>query len=332
MPRVMISPPLLYKKPGPYSERLEAAGFEVVYPDSPGFTQQTSEADLVAAFQGISATLASGELYSPSLLEACPDLRVVSRVGVGYDQVNVPACTERKIAVSITPNANHECVAEHAFALMLDIARTVTQTDREMRSGQWKPHIMQNVRERTLGIIGLGRIGRSMAIRARAFRMNVIAAEQFPNAEFNAEHNIEIVSLDELLKRSDVISVHAPLTEETRGLINKETIAKMKPGVFFVNTARGGLVVEADLIPALESGHIAAAGLDVFEEEPTPADNPLLKLDNVVALPHIGGVDEKSLRDMADEAAANIVAMSKGTWPPTAIVNEADIRETWKWS
>ncbi|WP_339912242.1 NAD(P)-dependent oxidoreductase, partial [Symmachiella dynata] len=246
MPRVMISPPLLYKKPGPYSERLEAAGFEVVYPDSPGFTQQTSEADLVAAFQGISATLASGELYSPSLLEACPDLRVVSRVGVGYDQVNVPACTERKIAVSITPNANHECVAEHAFALMLDIARTVTQTDREMRNGQWKPHIMQNVRERTLGIIGLGRIGRSMAIRARAFRMNVIAVEQFPHDEFNAEHNIEIVSLDELLKRSDVISVHAPLTEETRGLINKETIAKMKPGVFFVNTARGGLVVEAD--------------------------------------------------------------------------------------
>jgi len=329
MPRVMISAPLLYQIPGPYSERLEAAGFEVVYPEGGGFTQETTEDELIAALQGIHATLASGELYSPKVLAGCPDLRVVARVGVGYDRVNVPSCCERNVAVCITPNSNHECVAEHAFALMLDIARTVTLKDREMRQGIWKPRPMQHVREKTLGIIGLGRIGRSMAVRARAFRMNVIAAEMYPNDEFNKANSIEIVDLDELLARSDFISIHAPLTPETQGLINRETIAKMKPGVYLVNTARGGLIVEADLIPALESGQVAAAGLDVFEVEPTPADNPLLKLDNVVALPHIGGVDEKSLSDMADEAARNIVDLYAGSWPPGAVVNEAEIRERW---
>ncbi len=331
MSRVLISAPLLHNQPGAYSERLEAAGFEVVYPPAGGLTTANTEDEIIAQLDGISATLASGELYTPKVLDAAPDLRVVSRVGVGYDRVNVPACTERNIAVCITPNANHECVAEHAFALMLDIARTVTRKDRELRQGIWKPEVMHHLREKTLGIIGLGRIGRSMAIRARAFRMEVVAAEKYPDEKFAAEHGIEIVDLDTLLARSDFISLHAPHTEETAGMINKETIAKMKPGVHFVNTARGGLVVEADLIPALESGHIAAAGLDVFEVEPTPADNPLLGLDNVVVLPHIGGVDEKSLRDMADEAALNIVELHAGRWPAGATINEAEIRETWKW-
>lgn len=327
----MISAPLLFEKEGPHVDVLKSAGFDVFFPPGGGLTQETTEDELLKLLEGTSATLASGELYSPKVLAEASDLRVVARVGVGYDRVNVPAATEQNVAVSITPNANHECVAEHAFALMLDIARTVTFQDRLMRAGQWKPAVMNPIREKTLGIIGLGRIGRSTAIRARAFRMNVIAAEMYPDEKFAAEHNIEIVSLDELLARSDYISLHAPHTPETSGMINKETIAKMKPGVMFINTARGGLVVEADLIPALESGHIAAAGLDVFEVEPTPADNPLLKLDNVVALPHIGGVDSKSLQDMATEAAQCVVDMYQGRWPEGSVVNQSDLPSDWSW-
>lgn len=331
MPRVLISAPLLYKKDGPHVDLLKGAGFDVFFPPEAGLTQGTTEDELLELLVGTSGTLASGELYSPRVLAEASDLRVVARVGVGYDRVNVPAATEQNIAVSITPNANHECVAEHAFALMLDIARTVTFQDRRMRRGEWKSEVMSPIREKTLGIVGLGRIGRSMAIRARAFRMNVIAAEKYPDEKFAAEHNIEIVPLDDLLARSDYISLHAPHTEETAGMINKTSIAKMKPGVRLINTARGGLVVEADLIPALESGHIAAAGLDVFEVEPTPADNPLLKLDNVVALPHIGGVDSKSLQDMATEAAQCIVDMHQGRWPKGSVVNQSDLPTDWAW-
>jgi phosphoglycerate dehydrogenase-like enzyme len=201
--------------------------------------------------------------------------------------------------------------------------------DRAVRAGRWPREPLTPARGKTLGIIGLGRIGQSVAVRAAAFGMHVVAHEKFPNREFVARHGIELVDLDTLLARSDFVTLHVPLSSETRGLINRATLARMKRGSILVNTARGGLVVESDLLDALKSGHLAGAGLDVFEIEPA-VSNPLFDLDTVVVSPHVAGVDTQSLAEMADLAAQNIIDLSRGLWPDACIVNR-DVQLGWKW-
>jgi phosphoglycerate dehydrogenase-like enzyme len=161
--------------------------------------------------------------------------------------------------------------------------------------------------------------------------MTVVAHDTLADADFDARHGIRRLSLPDLLAESDVVSLHTPLTAETRGLINRETLARMRPGSYLINTARGGLVVEADLYDALASGHLAGAGLDVLDPEPPSPDNPLLRLPNVVFSPHLGGIDIKSMNDMADMASRIVVDLSRGRWPAAGIVNE-ELRESWEWS
>jgi phosphoglycerate dehydrogenase-like enzyme len=160
--------------------------------------------------------------------------------------------------------------------------------------------------------------------------MKVIAHETIPNQEFVKKHGIELVDFDTILDRSDYLSIHCPLNDETRGLMNRKTFAKMKPGSVFINTSRGGLQVEADLIEALRSGHLSGAGLDVFEQEPTSRDNPLFQFENVVLSPHIAGTDTKSMEDMGIEAAQCVLALYRGGWPDEAVLNP-ELKGRWKW-
>jgi phosphoglycerate dehydrogenase-like enzyme len=264
------------------------------------------------------------------VLASASRLRVIARTGVGYDAIDVPAATARKIAVTITPGTNQESVAEQAFALLLALTRNIVNYDRMIRDGRWDRALVQPLRGKTLGLVGLGRIGRAVATRALAFGMRVIAFDPVADNEFDARHGLVRQAFEELLAASDVVSLHLPLLPETRGLINDRTLALMRPGSYLINTSRGGLVVEADLARALASGHLAGAGLDVLNQEPPGPGNPLLGLPNVVLSPHMGGIDTKSMADMAELAARCIVSLYRGEWPEGCVVN-GELADGWRW-
>lgn len=189
---------------------------------------------------------------------------------------------------------------------------------------------MRPIRGQTMGVFGLGRIGRSMAVRCASLGMTVIATEKYPDESFCTEQGIELVDFDTLLSRSDAISIHCPLNDETHGLFDATVLSNMKSGSVIINTARGGIIVESALYEALQNGPLAAAGLDVFEQEPASSDNPLFQLDNIVVSPHLAGADTTSIQDMANEAADCIATLYEGNWPGPAVVN-SDVQATWSW-
>lgn len=331
MPVALITPEAMRDVPAPYVDILREGGFEVRYPRNPLFARGACEdAETIEELKDVHATIASTESYSEAILGQLPHLRVIARAGVGYDRVDVPAATARRVAVTITPTSNHESVAELALALLFGVTKSLVRNDRWLREGQWVRELLMPIRGNTFGILGLGRIGRSTAVRAKALGTKVIACEQFPDEKFVKEQGIELVDFPTLLARSDFLSVHCPLNDETKWLFSSAVFAQMKPGAIFINTARGGLVREADLIEALQSGHLRGAGLDVFEQEPPDPQNPLFQMDNVVVSPHLAGCDSKSLMDMGIEAAECIVKLHRGEWPDGAVVNDS-LRDDWRW-
>ena len=310
---------------------LEEAGFELRVVEDDRFSRGlTGDAHVVEVLSGASAVIAHGEVYSAAVLEGLPDLRVVARSGVGFDRVDIAAATSNDVVVTITPTANHESVAEHALTLIMGLAKFLVSADRSTRGGEWKREQRRPLRGSTLGIVGLGRIGRSLAVRALGLKMQVIATEVYPNEEFVTQHGIELVDLDTLLERADFVSIHLPLSDETSGIIDGGKLSLMKPSAFIVNTARGELIVEADLDDALRSGKIAGAGIDVFEQEPTDSKNPLFELNNVIVSPHVAGIDDVSVEDMGTEAAQSIIDLSQGRWPEDCVVN-TDLKGDWRW-
>ena len=289
-----------------------------------------SDGEEIKLLRGASAVIAFGERYPANVLESLTDLRVIARFGVGFDKVDIPAATANDIVVTITPNSNYEAVAEHALALMLAVARSIARWDKSMRQGEWPSRALRPLRGSTLGIVGLGRIGRSLAVRATAMKMRIMAAEPEPDEAFVREHGVELVDLETLLESSDYVSLHCPLSDETRGMIDGRKLALMKSDAVLINTARGGLIVEADLVDALESGRVAGAGLDVFEQEPADPGNPLFRLDNVVVSPHTAGSDVLSWEQMGNEATQCIIDLSTGRWPDGAVVND-ELKGKWRW-
>src|SRR4029453_9985503 len=279
MPKVLIATAMLAGLERPFVTVLRDAGFELVYPRQ---RQQLTELELLQELSGAAAAIAGSEPYTRRGIESCPELRVIARNGVGYDAVDIAAATERGITVTVTPGVNHESVAEHTFALLLAAARSIVPQNAAIHAGRWQRDVGFPLRGGTLGLIGLGRIGKAVAIRAAAFGMRVLAHEPLPDAQFVNEQRITLASLDELLSESDFVSLHMPLTKEARHLIDKRALSLMKPTAFLINTARGGLVNEEDLSQALAQQKIPGAGLAVLAEEPPPADHPLLKLDNVI--------------------------------------------------
>ena len=317
MPVVAITAEPLHRSSGHPITLLRSAGFEITFPPR---VPLTAEDQVIEALREVAAVIAGNEPYSERVLTSLPELRIVSRCGVGLDQVDLHAAARLGIAVSITPDGNHGAVAEHTMAMILALTRSIVRNDQDVRRGRWHKATVVPLRDKTLGIIGLGRIGRSVALRAAAFRVSILAYSPYVEQAVAEAHGVELTDLDSLLTRSDFVSLHLPLTPDTRGMIDRHVLAQMKPGAFLINTARGGLVVEADLVDALRSGHLAGAGLDVLVDEPPHPDNPLLALDNVLFSPHTAANDDQANRDMTECAAQNVIDEFKGSLSPPALV------------
>ncbi len=328
MPSVLIGPYLLRNAPGRFRDILSEAGFDLIDPTG-GFA--LSREELIPHLPRIDAMIAGGERMTSELFAMAPRLRVIARAGVGYDLIDLAAAAAHRVAVTITPGTNQESVAEQTLALMLALARRIVHNDRVIHGGGWDRALVTPVRGMTLGLIGMGRIGRAVAVRAQAFRMRIVAFDTVLHDDFDRRHGIERLSLDEILKTADMVSLHLPLTDATRGMVDRDFLGRMKPGSYLINTSRGGLVVEADLRDAIVSGHLAGAGLDVLNSEPPEPGNPLLGLPNVVLCPHIAGTDIQSMREMAELAATTIVELSQNRWPADCVVN-SELREGWDWS
>ena len=326
MPSVLITTEVLRDAPGTHIDLLQATGYDVRFPSK---TALLTEHDVLEAAQGSIAIIAGSEPYTDRVLADLPALRIISRNGVGYDRIDVPAATRRGVAVTITPDGNHQAVAEHTMALLLAVARSVVSGAIDTRHGNWRRRSVSiPLRGKTLGIVGMGRIGRSVAVRAAAFGMRLLAYETCPDREFTTKYGVELVGIDKLLEESDFVTLHTPMTPETHELINARTLMRMKRGSVLINTARGGLINERDLLAALTSGHLAGAGLDVLVTEPPPPGHPLVALDNVIVSPHLAALDEQAVEDMATGAAQNIVDIFAGNWPTAALINP-DVKEVW---
>ncbi len=295
----------------------------------------TSQEELAEAARDADAILARTAVISRAVIHAAEKLKIVSRHGVGVDNVDVAACTEHGVAVTITGDANSQAVSEYAFGCLLAVANKMAAANTAVRAGKWDRHRFVGVelQGKVLGIVGLGRIGSRMAKQATGFEMEVIAYDPYLDAETARQFNVSLVDLPTLLRRADFISLHMPLTPETRHMIGQPEIELMKPSAILVNTARGGLIDEQALYQALARQRIAGAALDVFDQEPLPANHPLTQLDNLLCSPHVAGQTEEALQRMAVGAAENILRVFRGEVPPFVINPEVlknTSRVAWK--
>jgi D-3-phosphoglycerate dehydrogenase / 2-oxoglutarate reductase len=263
------------------------------------------------------AWFATGELVA-----RCPQLLCVSSSGAGYDTVDVPACTAAGIAVVNQAGGNADSVAEHTLAMMLGVSRFMIQCDRRMRRelGFPREQVMgHEIRGKTLGLVGIGNVGRRVAALAKAFGVHVIATDPYVSADEIAQRGAQPVSLQQLLEQSDFVSLHCPRDASTLKMIDAAALARMKRGAIFITTARGGIHDEAALVEALRSGHLAGAGVDVWDREPPPLDHPLLAMDNVFASFHTAGVTHEARRNVAQISAQQIVDLLAGGRPPRLV-------------
>ncbi len=327
MPKILVLPFMLQHAEGPYLDELRAVGLEAVYPGR-GVSLNTPEL-LLSHLKGIEGVIAGMEPFTPEVL-AQSHVRAIARMGVGHDAIDVPAATAQGIAVTITPGTNEISVAEQTLALILGVMRGFPLRDRQVRRGEWIRQDLPRLAGQTLGLIGLGRIGKAVVPRAQGLGMHVIAHDPVGDAAWAEQNGVTLHSLSDLLAAADVVSLHLPCTAETQNLINARTLSQMKRGSVLINTSRGGLVDEEALVSALQLGHLAAAGLDVFQQEPLPLESPLLQLENVLLSPHMGGLDEQSVIDMSQLAARCIARLYRGEWPEGCVVNE-ELRAGWRW-
>jgi len=254
------------------------------------------------------AVIAGLEDYTPELIASAKNLKVISRYGVGYDKVDVAAAKEHGVAVTITPGANGDSVADLAVALMLDLARNVTVMDNSIKAKAQKRPSGLEMWQKTLGIVGAGRIGQGVGKRCRGFDMKILAYDMFESEAFKEETGAQYVDLETLLKESDFITIHSPLTPETENMISTEQFKMMKNNAIIVNTARGGIIDEAALYEALKTGEIRGAGLDATVDEP-PYGSPLMELENCILTPHAGAATAEASSKMSYMAAENVLAV-----------------------
>jgi D-3-phosphoglycerate dehydrogenase / 2-oxoglutarate reductase len=314
--KVLCNIQQVFGRPAAFLAPLREAGFEIVMNDK---DRLLTEDELIARLPGVVATIAGGEVYTKRVFAHAPDLRVVARFGVGYDRVDVAAATRHGVAVAMAFGTNHESVADYAFALTIGLAVELLPHHHRVAGAGWGCGFHPGLWGRCMGIVGLGRIGKAMARRCRAFDMQLLATDPVADRTFAADNSVQLVALDDLLRRADFVSLHTPLAPETRNLIGRRELALMKPTAFLINTARGGLIDETALHAALTSGRLAGAGLDVFEAEP-PVGSPLLGLDNVLLAAHAAGMDEAAERLMGERCVASILAILRGQDPGAGYV------------
>lgn len=318
--RVLVTTAWL--SPGDEVHRLLTdAGCDVVH--SSFNDRDSSPATLAALVTGFDGIVAGTDRFSAEVIAAADRLKVFGRTGVGYDNIDVAAATERGIAVCPTPGVNRQSVAEHTFALLLSVARGVPGNVAAVAAGGWPQVSGRELSGATLGLIGLGAIGKAVARIALGFGMRVIAHDPYLDAEAIAASGVESVSLDELLAASDFVSLHIFLDASTRHLIDAGAIATMKPGAYLVNTARGGVVDETALAAALREGRLSGAGLDVLETEPLPPDSPLRGLDNLIITAHIGAATVESRARSGRMAAQAVIDVLDGRTPEHVVTPEA---------
>jgi D-3-phosphoglycerate dehydrogenase len=309
--------------------RIHEAGMDILRAQ-PGITFEImanpAEPDILTLAPVADAIIVRTTKLTAAAIDAAPKLKIVSRHGVGYDNVDMAALDRRGIPLTLVGNVNALSVAEHTLFMMLTIAKEAIAYDRATRAGNWKLRDSFRATElsgKTLLLLGFGRIGREVAKRAQAFGMTVLAYDPYVrDAAMSAARVQPIPKLEDAIPVADFISVHLPMTPETKGIISAPQLAAMKKSAIVISTARGGLVDEAALADALRSGQIRAAGLDVFVDEPPAADNPLLKLDNVLLSPHIAGLTEECAMRMAVVAARNALAGLDGNLDAELVVNK----------
>ncbi|MBN9252649.1 MAG: phosphoglycerate dehydrogenase, partial [Mesorhizobium sp.] len=293
MPRVLVSDKLSPTAVQIFKDR----GVDVDYLPEVGKDKEKL-LEIISQYDGLA--IRSATKVTEKLLGAATNLKVVGRAGIGVDNVDIPAASRRGIIVMNTPFGNSITTAEHAVALMFALARQLPEANASTQAGKWEKNRFMGVEitGKTLGVIGCGNIGSIVATRGVGLKMHVVAFDPFLSDSRAEELGVDKVELDELFARSDFITLHTPMTDKTRGIINAEAISKMKDGVRIINCARGGLIVEADLVAALKSGKVGGAGIDVFEVEPA-TESPLFGLENVVCTPHLGASTEEAQENVA---------------------------------
>ncbi len=312
--RVLVTARAFWASGQEARQALEASGCEVK--DSPQAGPLPEEM-LISQLEDCDAVIASSDPYIARVFAACPRLKTVARCGVGIDSVDLNAATEAGVVITNTPGAMTEAVADYAFGLMLALARRIVEADALMRSGRWGEFPGTLVYGKTLGLIGLGKIGQAVARRAIGFNMRVLVYDTVLAATAHQFHLdidkfVEFVDLDRLLAESDFISVHAPSLPETQGMFNAERFARMKPTAYFINTARGTLVEEAALLDALQQGRIAGAALDVYAKEPLAEDHPLRRAPRCLLSPHNSFNAVEAAAAMSLQSAQNVLAILRG--------------------
>lgn len=308
--KILVTP-TSFEKPENAQARALLEGFadQIVYNDL-GIPLKGS--DLLSRLEGVDGYVAGLDYITADIIEKMPaSLKVISRYGAGVDRVDIPACNRKGITLTNTPGANATAVCELAFGLMLSAARNIPSLHRAVEQGQWPRSDGMELAGKTLGIIGLGAIGKKLALRAQAFDMTVQAFDPFLDRDFASAHGIADVRLDHLLNTSDVVSLHVPLTEQTRHMINAGSLALMRKGAIIINTARGGLIDEEAAAAALRDGKLRGLGLDAFEQEPL-RDSPLTGLPGVVFTPHTGAHTAEAVFNMGMMAAQNAISILKG--------------------
>ncbi|AIY06657.1 dehydrogenase [Planococcus sp. PAMC 21323] len=312
-----------YSTFAPEEEVLSKLGIELE------FAQCKTEDEVIEACKDADALINQYAPISRNVIEKLEKCKVISRYGVGFNTIDVDAATEKGIIVSNVTDYCLDEVSNHAIALILSNARKVTQLNNAVKRGNWDFKVavpIYRLKGRTLGLVGFGNIPQLVAKKVQTFDLNVITYDPFVSEELAASRNVELVSLEELCRHSDYISIHVPLNEHTEKMISYEQFSKMKKEVFIINTARGPIIDEQALIKALQEGQIAGAGLDVFETEPVEPDNPLLKMDNVIINPHSAFYSVEAETELKRKTAENVADVLSGYYP-TYLVNKV-VKET----
>lgn len=270
-----------------------------------------SEDDLIPLLQGCDGYVAGLDFITEKVINACPDLKVISRYGVGCDRVDLEAAKKAGIIVTNTPGVNAEAVGELAMALLLSLLRKITYLNADTKNGGWVRSTGTECKGRTIAILGLGSIGRVVARCAKGFDMQIMAYDPYIDEAYCRENGIKADTFEKCVRHADVISLHLPLMDSTRHIIDRDVIRNMKDGAILINTSRGGLIDEEAAYEALKSGKLGGLGLDAFEQEP-PKDSPLFEFENVVVTPHTGAHTKEATRNMADLAVKNVIDVLKG--------------------
>ena len=316
--RILLTTTSYQDTPGPHHDLLASSGAEIVCARGP-----LSEKSMLEYAGDYDAFLCGDDVISQAVIQkALPRLKIIAKYGIGVDKIDVDYATDQGIPVAFTPGVNHTTVAEHCFMLMLALSKKLIEHVEWTKQGLWKRETGNEIAGKTLGIIGLGRIGREMAIRAKAFGMEVLAQDIYWPEAFAEEHHItRIENLDRLFSDSDFISLHTNLTAETQGLINSAAIRKMKNSAVLINCGRGELVHVDDILTALRDNTLGGYGADVLDVEPANADHPLLSAPNCLITPHIGSRTHESVIRQATKATENLLMLLRGESPYAQVNN-----------